>query len=479
MNKSIIRYILSRVVQFEGLFLMLPVIVAIIYKEKTGIFFFFTALLCFLIGTLGSFFKPESDVFYAKEGFVTVSLSWILLSLIGAIPFVWSKEIPSFADALFETASGFTTTGATILSDVEGLSKTAQFFRCFIVWIGGMGVLVFIMSVLPLSGSHNMHLMRAESTGADVSKLVPRVKETAKILYSIYIAITLVLITLYLLSGLDLYNALILSFSTVGTGGFANLNASLAGFSKAVQVITIIFMILCGVNFNAYFLILNKKFKDLFKLEEVWVYLAIIFASALIITIQIKGSYPDFKGAFHDALFQVSSIMTTTGYSTVDFNLWPSLSKALLVMLMVIGGCAGSTAGGIKVSRAIILRRTVSKEIEHLTHPGSVKKIKLNNQSVNSDTIKNVQTFITAYLVLIVFSTLLISIDGFDFTTNITAVITAVGNVGPGLSVVGPTGNFGGFSQFSKIILSLDMLTGRLEIFPMLVLFHIGTWRKA
>lgn len=479
MNKSLIRFILCRVMQFEGIFLMLPVIVSLIYKEKTGIWFLITAATVFLIGTIGSLFRPKSKVFYAREGFVTVSLSWILLSLIGAVPFTVSGEIPSYVDAVFETVSGFTTTGASILSDVEALSKTAMFWRCFTNWVGGMGVLVFIMAVLPLAGSHNMHLMRAESTGAEVGKLVPRVKTTATILYSIYFGLTVVLVVCFLCAGLPLYKALVLSFSTMGTGGFADINASLGGYSTTVQTIAIIFMILCGVNFNAYFLLLKRKGKEFFKLEEVRVYLFIMFLSAAAITLQIRGSFASIGEAFHHAIFQVASVMTTTGFSSMDYEVWPMLSKVILLFLTVVGGCAGSTAGGIKVSRVMVLFRSLGREISHLTHPRSVKKIRLNGQAVSEEIVRSVGSFLVAYVILVMLSVFIVSKDNVDFTSTFSAVLASVGNIGPGLGVVGPTGNFGGFSDVSKITLIFDMLAGRLEIYPMLVLFYVGTWRKS
>lgn len=479
MNNSIIRYLLCRVMQFEGFFLLLPVIVSLVYKEHEGLWFLIVAAASFILGTLGALKKPSSKVFYAREGFVTVSLSWIVLSLIGAVPYVLTGEIPSYIDALFEMVSGFTTTGATILADVEKMSQTTMFWRCFSNWIGGMGVLVFIMAVVPLSGSHNMHLMKAESTGPEVGKLVPKVKNTAKILYAIYFGLTIICIACYLFAGMNLYDACIIAFSTMGTGGFANLNSSLGGYSHAVQVISIVFMILCGINFNAYFLLLQRKIKDFFKLEEVRVYLLMLFASACLITLSIRGMYSSAGGAFHDALFQVTSIMTTTGFATADFELWPTFSKAILVMLMLVGGCAGSTSGGIKISRCIIYARTISREASHLTHPRSIKKIKLNGAIVSDPTIASAHSFLIAYVLVLVFSVLLVALDNFDFTTSITSVIAMLGNIGPGLGMVGPTGNFGDFSVLSKLVLIFDMLAGRLEIFPMMVLFYIGTWRKS
>lgn len=479
MNRSFIRFILCRVLQFEGLFLLLPVIVSLFYKEKQGIWFLIIAAATFTVGSIGAMFKPKSKVFYAREGFITVSLSWIVLSMVGAVPFVVCKEIPSYVDALFETVSGFTTTGASILSDVEAMSKTAMFWRCFTNWIGGMGVLVFIMAVLPLAGSHNMHLMRAESTGPEVGKLVPKVKTTATILYGIYLGLTLILISSFMIAGMPLYKALIISFSTMGTGGFADLNASVGGYSLAVQNIAIVFMILCGINFNVYYLLLKRKGKELFKIEEVRFYLGIIVVAVAAITIQIRGTFATIGEAFHHALFQVVSIMTTTGFSSTDFNTWPMLSKTILLLLMVVGGCAGSTSGGIKVSRLLILFRSLGREIAHLAHPRSVKKIKLNGQSTSEDTVRSVGSFMVAYVALVIVSTFIVSADNFDFTSTFTSVLAMAGNIGPGLGLVGPTGNFAMFSDVSKLTLIFDMLAGRLEIYPMLVLFYVGAWRKS
>lgn len=478
MNRSIIRYILCRVLQFVGAFMALPCIVGIIYKERDWLAFLVVGAALAALGTLGSRFKPKSTVFYAREGFVTVALSWILLSLGGAVPFVITGDIPNYIDAVFETVSGFTTTGASILTEVESMSKACMFWRCFTNWIGGMGVLVFIMSILPLSGSHNMHLMRAESTGADVGKLVPRVKNTAKILYSIYLGLSFILIICFLCAGMSLYDSLVIGFSTMGTGGFANLNSSLAGYSKSVQVIATVFMIMCGVNFNAYFLILMRKPGEVFKLEEVKAYLGILLVGTLLITFQIRGDYASFGAAFHDAIFQASSVMTTTGFSTVNYDLWPTFSKVIIVFLTIVGGCAGSTAGGIKISRFVLLLRSIKRELGHLTHPRSVHKIRLNGQIVQEETVKSVEAFIIAYLAVILGSFVLVSLDGFDLTSTFTAVLTAISNVGPGFGMVGPAGNFSEFSILSKIVLSLDMLAGRLEIFPLLVLLYSGFGKR-
>lgn len=479
MNKSIIRFILCKVLQFAGVFMMLPALVALIYKEHNGIWFLIVGVASFILGTVGALFKPTNKVFYAREGFVTVSLSWILLSLVGALPFTLSGEIPSYIDAIFETVSGFTTTGASILTDVEAMSQSAMFWRCFTNWVGGMGVLVFIMAIVPLSGGPNMHLMRAESPGPEVGKLVPKVKDTAKILYGIYLGLTVILFVSYLLTGMKLYDAMIITFATMGTGGFANLNASVGGYSNASQIVAIVFMVLCGINFNAYFYLLRRKGKDFWKIEEVRWYLGFFFAVTAIIAYQIRNIYPTVREAIHHAAFQSASIMTTTGFSSADFDLWPTLSKSLLVMLMIIGACAGSTGGGIKVSRVVIAIRIIGRELSHLTHPRSVKKVKFNGQTVSEDTVKSVSSYMLAYVLVVVISTLIVAIDGFDFTTTITSIFATLGNIGPGLALVGPCGNYAAFSDLSKIVLSIDMLTGRLEIFPILVLLYAGTWRKS
>lgn len=478
MNYSIIRYILFRVMEFAGAFLLLPCLVALLYGEKEGLAFLAVAAGCLLIGGLGKCWKPKSKVFYAKEGFVTVSLSWILLSLIGALPFTLTGEIPFYIDALYETISGLTTTGATILSDVETLSRCTQFWRCFTHWIGGMGVLVLILAILPLSGSYNMHLMRAESPGPSVGKLVPKVKSTAMILYGIYIVITVLEIILLLISGLSLYDSITLTFSTVGTGGFGVLNSSIAEYPFASQCIFIVFMILCGVNFNLYYLFLIRKPLEALKSEELRMYLGLLFGSALLIAWNIKDGFVNFFQAFHTALFQSASIMTTTGFSTVDFNLWPEFSKMILLLLMIVGACAGSTGGGFKVSRLLLSIKSMRKELTAVVHPRSVKKIHMDGKPVSESVIKSTQIYVLTYAAVYLLSVLLLSLDKYDFTVNFSAVAANLNNIGPGFGVVGPMGNFSGYSVFSKLILMFDMLTGRLELFPMLLLFSVKTWKK-
>lgn len=478
MNFSIIIYILGWVLKFEGIFFILPCLVALIYSEKSGFAFLFTMLLCLILGFLITKRKVTNKVFYAREGFVTVALSWILLSVMGALPFTLSGEIPLFHNALFETISGFTTTGASILTDIEGLSKCSLMWRSFTHWIGGMGVLVFLLAVLPMAGGDSLHLMKAESPGPQVGKLVPRIRSTAIILYGIYIIITLVQIVLLLIGKMPLFDALTISFGTAGTGGFAIKNDSITGYSTYLQGVVTVFMILFGINFNVYYLFLIKKPKQALKCEELKYYLMLIFASIFIITLYIWNSYGSLFKAFHHAAFQVASIITTTGYCTADFNLWPEVPKTILIMLMFVGACAGSTGGGIKVSRIIILLKTIKKEIVSFIHPRSVKRIRFEGRVLEQNIVSSVAVFIAAYAVIYVFSVFIISFDNFDFTTNFTAVAATMNNIGPGLNEVGPAANFSGFGIVSKIVLMFDMLAGRLELYPMLLILAPATWRK-
>lgn len=478
MNYSIISYILGWVLTIESIFMFIPCIVAAIYREKEGFAFLIVALLCLAIGLLRIRKKTKSQVFYAKEGFVTVALSWIIMSIFGALPFVINRDIPSFTDALFETISGFTTTGASILSDVEALSHCSLFWRSFTHWIGGMGVFVFLLAILPLTGGYNMHLMRAESPGPSVGKFVPKVRETAKILYAIYIVMTLVEIILLLFAGMPLFDSLTVSFGTAGTGGFGIKNTSIADYNMVIQAIISIFMILFGVNFGAYFLLLGNNKKDAFKLEEVHWYPIIIAGAVAIITINTKDMFHNLFTAFHHALFQVASVITTTGYSTTDFDLWPQLSRAVLVIVMFIGACAGSTGGGIKVSRIIILVKSVKQELGYFIHPRSVKVIKMDNKPLSANNIRGVNAFFVTYTLIFVASLLIITFDNFDLVTNFTAVTATLNNIGPGLKLVGPTGNFGIFSPVAKYILMFDMLAGRLELYPILLLFTPSVWKK-
>ncbi len=476
MNYSMILYILGYVLKFEAMFMALPCLVSAIYGEKSGFSFLFTMVICLILGSLMTQDKPKNNLFFAREGFVVVSLSWIIMSIFGAIPFVVSGEIPSFTDALFETISGFTTTGASALTDVEALSYTCLFWRSFTHWIGGMGVFVFILAVLPMAGGHNVHLLRTESPGPAVEKLVPRLKNTAMILYGIYITMTIIEILLLIAVKMPVFDAITISFGSAGTGGFAIKNSSMADYSVPIQAIVTIFMILFGVNFNAYYFLTGKKKKNPFQIEEVRWYFAIIFISIIIITINIHNIIGSTLWAFHHAAFQVGSIITTTGYATVNFNLWPQLSKTVLVFLMFIGACAGSTGGGIKVSRIIILLRMVKNEMDSYIHPRGIRKIKMDGKVVEKETLRNVSVFLITYVMIFGASWLILAFDNFDMITNFTAVAATLNNIGPGLELVGPIGNFSIFSKAAKYVLMFDMLAGRLELYPLLLLFAPTTW---
>ena len=478
MNISIIRYILGSVLKFEAALMLLPCLVAVIYRESSGFSFVITILLCLAFGFLLSHRRPSSTVFYMKEGFLSVSLSWILLSIFGALPFLISGEIPAVEDALFEAVSGFTTTGSSILTDVEALTHCILFWRSFTHWIGGMGILVFILAILPMAGGHRMYLMKAESPGPSVEKLVPRVRETAMILYGIYTAMTLLQIILLVVGKMPVFDAFCISFGAAGTGGFGIKNDSMAGYAPHLQVIVTVFMILFGVNFNIYYLILCRKFRQAFRSEELKAYLGIIGASILIMTWNIRSFFPTLGEALRHAAFQVGSIITTTGYATTDFDLWPQLSKTLLLILMFTGACAGSTGGGIKVSRLLIMAKTVKKELFSFAHPRGIKKIKMDGHPVAHETVRAVNIFLIAYMLITAFSVLLISLDDYSFTTNFSAVAATLNNIGPGLDQVGPVENFHLFSPFSKCVLIFDMLAGRLELFPLLILFAPSTWRR-
>ena len=479
MNYSMIFFIIGWVFLIEAALMAPSALVALLYTEQS-IWAFAAAIgLCLLLGVPLVRRQPANKVFYAKEGCVTVALSWIVMSLMGALPFVFSGVIPSIVDAMFETVSGFTTTGASILKDVEVLPRCMLFWRSFTHWIGGMGVLVFLLCLLPMSGGgYSMNLMKAESPGPSVSKLVPKVRSTAKLLYGLYVALSLLELALLLLGSMPLFDALCTTFGTAGTGGFGIKNSSIGEYSAYIQSIVTIFMILFGINFNVYFLLYMRKPKEALRCEEAGWYLAIIAVSTLIITVFIRNSFPDLVTAFRHAAFQVGSIITTTGFSTADFNVWPAVPKAILVLLMFIGACAGSTGGGIKVSRIVLLFRTMTREIEQIIHPHMVKKLKFEGRVVGQKVLRSVNAFMVAYVLIFAGSTLLVCLDGFDLVTSFTSVAATLNNIGPGLELVGPASNFSCFSDLSKIVLIFDMLAGRLEIFPLLVLFFRDTWKK-
>ncbi|MCD8154426.1 MAG: TrkH family potassium uptake protein [Clostridiales bacterium] len=478
MNYSIILYILGHILELEAVFMLLPCITALFYQETAGLAFLITALLCLVIGFPLTRKKPKKKAFYAKEGMVTVSFCWIALSMIGAVPFVICGAIPNPIDAFFEIVSGFTTTGSSILSDPSLMPHCVNMWRCFSHWIGGMGILVFVLALMPMTGGYHMNLMKAESPGPSVGRLLPKVQGTAKVLYQIYLVLTAALVLLLLLGRMSLFEALCTAFGTAGTGGFGVKADSLGGYSTYIQVVVTIFMILFGVNFNVYFLLLTRKFRQALKFEELRYYLFVILGAAALITWDIRGLYENVFRALQQSFFQVGSIITTTGFSTADFNQWPTVSKTILVMLMFIGACAGSTGGGIKVSRFLILGKSARKELVLYLHPNAVKKVKMDGKPIAHDVIRATNVYITFYILVFSVSLLLISFDGYDLVTNFTAVAATINNIGPGLELVGATGNYSIFSGFSKLVLSFDMLAGRLEMFPLLLLFARDTWKK-
>lgn len=475
MNRSIVIYVLGYILKTEGVLMSLPCLVALIYQEKEGFAYLIVGVISILLGQLLTMRKPKDYVIYLKEGCVATSLSWILMGVVGAIPFMITGEIPSFINALFEMVSGFTTTGASILSDVEVVSRCSTTWRCFSHWIGGMGVLVFIIAIVPLSGGSNINLMRAESPGPSVGKLVPKVKHTARILYIIYLGLSLIEFIILLLAKMPVFDAMNTTFGTAGTGGFGIKNSSLGGYSVTIQWIVTVFMILFGVNFNAYYLMLFGSIKKALTMEEVRAYFGIILTSIVIITINIYSMCSSVWDAITKSAFQVGSIITTTGFSTIDFNLWPQTSqtsKTILVLLMFVGACAGSTGGGIKVSRFVILIKTMVKELNSYIHPRSVRKIKVEGKPVEHEVIRSVNVYLITYVLVFVASVFLVSFEGKDLTTNFTAVAATFNNIGPGLELVGPTQNFAHFNVLSKLVMIFDMLAGRLELFPLLLLFH-------
>ena len=478
MNYAIVFRLLGYILMIEGTLLLLPAVTSLIYAEWAvmGVFLL-TAAISAALGFALRTIKPRSKVFYMREGFAATALSWITISIMGAVPFVLTGCIPNPVDAMFETVSGFTTTGASILPGVEGLPNGILFWRSFTHWIGGMGVLVFLLSLLPLTGGSHVNLMKAESPGPQVDKLVPKVQSTAKILYGIYFALTMVEVCFLLAGGMNVFDSLLTAFGTAGTGGFGFKNDSFTSFSPYIQWVVTIFMILFGVNFNAYFLLLMRKFGRVIS-EEVRGYFLVILAAVGIITVNIYSLYNSVGEAVRQAAFQVGSIITTTGFSSCDFDLWPTLSKEVLVVLMFIGACAGSTGGGIKVSRLLILGKTLGKELKQALHPQVVAPARMDGKLLNHETIRTTNVYMAAYFFIFVASFLLISLDGFDMVTNFTAIAATLNNIGPGLAQVGPMMNFGSFTNPAKLVMIFDMLAGRLEIFPMLVLFLPDTWRK-
>lgn len=479
MNKKVIIYTLGKMVKVEGALMLLPALVGFLYQEREAYIFLLIGLILFALGHFVSKKKPKKTKIFAREGFVIVALCWILLSVLGALPFFISGEIPSYIDAVFETVSGFTTTGSSILNNVEALSYASLFWRSFSHWIGGMGILVFVVAVLPESQGTTLHILQAEMPGPIVGKLVSKIKVTARILYYIYAAMTVIEIILLLAGGMPLFDSIVNSFGTAGTGGFAIKNASIAYYNSAyVDGVITLFMILFGINFNMIYFVIIGKAMVAFKSEEVRWYLIIITTATIAITVNIMNLYPSILTAFRYAVFQVASIITTTGYVTADYGQWPLFSQIIIIFLTFIGACAGSTGGGIKVSRIMIYVKNALKELKHLVHPHSVTSLEFEGQHVTKQTINNIHTYLVLYLVVFCISLLIISLQNLDFTSAFSAVATCLNNVGPGLNVVGPISNFSSLSNLSKIVLSFDMLAGRLEIFPILLIFSKDVWRK-
>lgn len=481
MNYKAMLKILGQVLKYEAILMIIPLIIAAFYGDGDFLAFLLTILLIIPISYLLCKIETENEVIYPKEGFFTVGIAWIIISVVGAIPFMLSGVIPNFIDAFFETVSGFTTTGATILSQVEGLPRGILFWRSFAHFIGGMGFLVLILSLMPSMGSTNtIHLLKAESPGPTPGKIVPKIKQTAMILYIIYSVMTIIETILLVCSGMSVYDALIHALGTAGTGGFSNMNASVAAFhSPTIEWIITIFMFLFGINFALYFQLLEGNVKNFFKNEELRYYFIIVFSSIVLITINILGiNGGNIAKSVRDSAFQVSSVITTTGYATTDFNLWPTFSKIILLILMFMGAMAGSTGGGIKTIRVVIMFKAIKREINKLLHPRRVQSVKIDGRTIEENTISGVFLFIGAYAIVGLIAIFIVALDNFDFTTTITSVIATLSNIGPGLELVGPTGNFGMFSGLSKVVLSFCMLAGRLEFYPMLILFSPSLWRK-
>lgn len=482
MNYRAVFNIIGKVLVIVAVFMCPALIISLCLKENGGaVAFLISVVLCVAIGLPLARLKPKRADIYAREGFVTVGLAWVFVSLLGALPFLISGAIPNYIDCVFETVSGFTTTGATIIGDVECLPRGILYWRSFTHWLGGMGVLVFLLILNPLSDKNTgegMHLLRAESPGIKASKLVPRMKDSAKILYLIYIALTVLEFVLLVVGRMPLFDALCLSFGTAGTGGFGVLNDSVASYSPYCQWVITVFMLLFGVNFNVYFLLLIRKFRNALKNEELIVFASIVGASIAVISVNIFRQYSGVGETLRAAAFQVASIISTTGFSTVDFDQWPQLSRTILVALMFCGACAGSTGGGAKVIRIIISFKSARRSIYKIMHPNSVRIIHVDGERIDDETVSAVGAYMLAYFIITAAAILLISLDGMNFETNFTAVAACLNNIGPGLGGVGPVENYSAFSWFSKLVLTLSMLIGRLEIYPILLLFTTSVWRK-
>ena len=476
MNTSIIRYILGHIIKLEGFFMLLPCVVAIIYKEPQLSSYLIISGVCMLLGSLLTLKKSKDTVFYLKEGCIATVLSWASLSFFGALPFILTGEIPHFTDAIFETVSGFTTTGASILNDVETLCHASLFWRSFTHWIGGMGVLIFLLAVVPMSGGSNMNLMRAESPGPSVGKLVPKMRHTARILYIIYFALTIIELIALCLTKMPLFDSFCIAFGTAGTGGFGILNSSIANYGVYSQWVVTVFMLIFSINFYAYYLIIFGEFKKAVSMEEVRIFFTIVICAIIFILVDTHEMFESSSEAIRTVAFQVASIISSTGFATTDFDLWPGFSKTILVLLMFIGACAGSTGGGIKVSRFVIMGKSILRELNSYIHPKSVKQVVIDKKEVEANVIRSVGIYMITFFAVFVLSVLLIALEEKDLVTNFTAVTTTLNNIGPGLSMVGPTQNFSHFTDLSKWVFIFDMLAGRLELFPLLIMFHPSIW---
>lgn len=479
MNYRMTGYILGKMLGVEAAVLLIPALVSVIYGEDDHWSFLITSAVLLVLFLIFGRKKPEHSTIYGKDGLVIVASAWILWSLFGALPYYISGEIPHYLDAFFETVSGFTTTGSTILVDIEGISKGVAFWRSLTHWIGGMGVLVFVMVITSLDEKNSMHLMRAEVPGPEADKLVPKARSTAQILYGMYFILTVAEVIFLLFGKMSLYDSILHAFSTAGTGGFSNRGMSIGYYDSAyIDGVITVFMILFGINFNMYFLLLLKDVKAVFKNEEVRAYLGIIAAAVAVISINIVSVYGSALKAFRYASFQVASIITTTGFATADYNLWPEFSKAVLLSLMVVGACAGSTGGGMKISRILIMAKSIKRELHRMLHPKSVSLVKINGKKIGQETLQGVNIYFMAYVLILIGSVLIVSLNNFDFATTFSAVLTTLNNVGPGIAGVGPVENFAAFSDLSKVVFCFDMLVGRLEIFPFLILFSPDLWRR-
>ena len=483
MNYKMMGRFNALILTVEAVFMLPALLICVFCKDISGINGFSVAILTSLIiaGALAFISRGARPDFFAKEGLVCVGLSWIVMCLVGSLPFFVSGYIPSFIDALFETVSGFTTTGASILNDVEALSKGMLYWRSFSHWLGGMGVLVFLLAIVPVSGKSEgftMHILRAESPGPDVGKLVPKMRHTAAILYSVYIVLTVINFIFLVAGRMPVFDAVCTAFGTAGTGGFGTKADSIASYSPYIQIVTTVFMLLFGINFSCYYLILLRQVRSVFKDEELRLYLGIVFTTVVLISFNIYKMYSSIGETVRHAAFQVSSIITTTGFATTDFDKWPEFSKALLVMLMIVGACAGSTGGGMKCARVLIIFKTMKRNINQVLHPKKVKVIRINGKKVDEKLIANTNAYLAVYIVIVVASIILISLDGLSTGANLTAVLSCFNNIGPGLAEIGPVYSFSAFSPLSKCVLIFDMLAGRLEIFPILVLFNRHAWKR-